>query len=122
MELRNRRLIKKTLLLSLLISTIFVLSLYAIFSSFWNEKPSTLDDAIYKQQISDLNKKNDSLKLSMEKKIDEIKTMQFKIDSLENLKPQIQIRYVEKIKEIENANAIDVYNDFKRIFANNNIK
>lgn len=113
---------KKTLLLSLLISTIFVLSLYAIFSSFWNEKPSTLDDAIYKQQISDLNKKNDSLKLSMEKKIDEIKTMQFKIDSLENLKPQIQIRYVEKIKEIENANAIDVYNDFKRIFANNNIK
>jgi len=113
---------KKTILLSLLISTIFVLSLYAIFFPFWNEKPSTLDDTIYKEQISELNKKNDSLKLSIQNKIDEIKTMELKIDSLENLKPKIQIRYVEKIKEIESANAIDVYNDFKRIFANNNIK
>ena len=121
MELRYRMIMKKTLLLSLLISTIFVLSLCLIFSGVYN-KPNDIDDAIYKQQISDLNKKNDSLKLSMEKKIDEIKTMQFKIDSLTNLKSQIQIRYVEKIKEIENANAIDVYNDFKRIFSNNNIK
>lgn len=85
-------------------------------------KKNSSENLIYNDQLAILKHKNDSLKKCIESKLYEIKTMQTKIDSFEQLKPQIEIRYVEKLKKIENASAIDVYNDFKHIFADNNIK
>ena len=44
------------------------------------------------------------------------------IDSLESLKPKITIQYEKRYKEIDNASAIGIVNEFKGIFAKDSIR
>ena len=72
--------------------------------------------------ISILSKENDSLKKQVALEMFIISNYQCKIDSLESLKPQIIIKYVQKNKSIDNANVNDLVNEYKGIFTKGNIK
>lgn len=72
--------------------------------------------------ISILSKENDSLKKQVALEMFIISQYQCKIDSLESLKPQIIIKYVQKNKSIDNANVNDLVNEYKGIFTKSNIK
>jgi hypothetical protein len=88
----------------------------------YNPKRSSNNDAIMKTEIQRLVALNQqTIELIAER---DIKIIKFatQIDSLEHLKPQIHIKYVTKYKEINDANANSVANEFKRVFTNANIK
>lgn len=80
-----------------------------------------IDTTLMKSQLDALKQENDSLiKDSEHHKAKGIK-FEAKIDSLEHLKPKIQYEYEKKYTQIDNANINGVVNDFKGIFADNNI-
>lgn len=68
------------------------------------------------QRIDSLQKHSDSLARYIGKKEDEMKILIKKVDSLQSLKPAIQIKYVNKYKEIDNASVGAVVNEFDSIF------
>jgi len=69
-----------------------------------------------------MSKENDSLKNEISLERIKISEYQCKIDSLEDLKPQVIIKYVQKNKSIDNANVNDLVNEYKGIFTKSNIK
>jgi hypothetical protein len=72
--------------------------------------------------IYKLEKQNDSLKKEISLELIKISEYQCKVDSLESLKPQVIIKYVQKNKSIDNANVNDLVNEYKGIFTKSNIK
>jgi hypothetical protein len=85
-------------------------------------KPIDSYEKFFQAEVKRLNELNQKAFLIIEERDKKIGIFTGKIDSLQNLKPKIHIEYVSKYKEIDDANANSVANDFKRIFANANIK
>lgn len=85
------------------------------------------EPAVYDQELIDSRYKQ--LELEYQATLDElnnIKEVNIKrdatIDSLQTLKPKLTYVYIEKSKEIDNANTIGVVNEFSDIFTNNGIE
>ena len=101
---------------------IIVLSIALAVVSWIAYKQPTYDNSLIEEQIQELQEKNKimgSYILYVEKTAF---LKQQKIDSLESLKPKIEIQYVNKIKEIDNASANVVASEFEGIFAKSNVK
>jgi hypothetical protein len=79
-------------------------------------------DAILTAEVNRLNGLNEQAVALIQERDAKIDKFTLQIDSLQKLKPKIQIEYVSKYKEINDANANSVANEFKRIFANAGIK
>lgn len=80
---------------------------------------NTINDS---DKTSILIKENDSLKkeIAFDKFV--ISQYQCRIDSLEKLKPEIIIKYVQKNKSIDNGTVNELINEYKGIFTKSNIK
>ncbi len=72
--------------------------------------------------IQIMKRENDSLKREILLESIKISEYENKIDSLESLKPQIIIKYVEKKKSIDNATTNNLVDEYKSIFTKSNIK
>jgi hypothetical protein len=102
---------------------IIVLSIALAVVSWIAYKPQPVyDNSLIEGQLQELKDKNKlmgSYILYVEKTAF---LKQQKIDSLESLKPKIEIVYVNKFKEIDNASANVIASEFKGIFAKSNVK
>lgn len=103
---------------------IFVLGLSLSVCLFllFKDDPKNLDIHFLENHIDSLNIKNNKL-LNDIKVIKSINTdFENKIDSLLNVKPKINIKYVTKYKEIDDANAFKLISLSDSIFTANGIK
>ena len=79
-----------------------------------------------KTEIENRFKKLEADKKRIEKRLDSINNvatiLYSKIDSIENLKPKITIKYVTKYNKIDNSNTNDLCKEFERIFTANHVK
>ena len=91
------------------------------FFLYFNKKDINFEKDLYDEKITLLKKERDSLNSLYFNSLEKIGCYKSQIDSLQNLKRKIKYVYIEKYKEIDSANAIDVYNKFKDIFSKNNI-
>lgn len=107
---------KKTIVIIILSIALAIVSYIA----FGKDEP-VFDNTLVENQLKALKQENDSLMADANKHIEKETKFEAKIDSLENLKPQIQYIYEKKYAQIDNANINSVVNDFKGIFADNNI-
>lgn len=89
--------------------------------AFWNE-PVPYDEKLIEKQKQEFKRQNDSLQRQIEYEKGKQAIFLTKIDSLQNLKPQIQIKYVTKYKEIDNANVGSIVSEFDTLFSNNGLK
>lgn len=94
---------------------------YFIFFGF-GDSPAPVD-------LTKYNKLEEKLKLNQLQYQENIKKLQANqdllinhIDSLDSVKSKTKVVYIEKIQVIDNISSIDLSNDFKRIFAKNNIE
>lgn len=87
----------------------------------YNNEPIFNDNNNY-NKVSSLLKENDSLKKEIALERFKISQYEIIVDSLQNLKPQIIYKYVQKNKSIDNANITDIVNDFKGVFTKANVK
>jgi len=79
--------------------------------------PTPYDKDYLEKQLNELKHTKDSLLKSITKlQADNFKS-QAVVDSLEKLKPKIQLVYVNKYKEIDNASAGTIVNEFDDVFA-----
>ncbi len=108
---------KKDIIIFVLCIALAILSYIA-----FGGKEIIYDDKFTKEQLKKLEESNkklwsevSELELSADKK-------QKRIDSLESLKPKIVIQYEKRYKEIDNASAISIVNEFKGIFAKDSIR
>lgn len=108
---------KKDIVILILCIAVGVLS-YISFGG----KETLYDDKFTKEELKRLEEKNKQLwsevsilEASSDKK-------QKTIDSLETLKPTIVIQYEKRYKQIDNASAISVVDQFKDIFARDSIR
>lgn len=76
----------------------------------------------YSKSVFILEKENDSLKKEIAFDRFVISQYQYRIDSLEKLKPEIIIKYVQKNKSIDNGTVNELINEYKGIFTKSNIK
>jgi hypothetical protein len=85
-------------------------------------EPPPYDIGLINSQVKAKEIENALLKESLaSEKLLRIKLFQ-QNDSLGNLKPKIEYRYVTKTNEIDNASVGDVVNDFQSVFTKDNIK
>lgn len=74
------------------------------------------------QEIFRLQQENDALVTQLAKSEIKSEIYQDKVDSLEGLKPKIEVKYVIKYKEIMLANGNQLANEFDSIFAKVGVK
>jgi hypothetical protein len=111
---------KKQLIIIVLSLLLGFLSGYFIFRP--TKKPLNYDEERIKKELNELKEKNKLLQsyvLYVEKQSFVLKC---RVDSLQSLKSKIEIKYVSKFKEIDDASAIGVVNEFERIFSKSNFK
>ena len=86
------------------------------------KQPLPYDQELIDKQMNELKEKNKMLQgyvLFVEKKSFELKC---RVDSLEALKPKIETKYVSKFKEIDDASAIGVVNEFQSILSKSGVR
>ena len=88
--------------------------------AFGKDSPE-IDNTLIENQLKAYKQENDSLIADANKHKKNTIKYEAKIDSLEKLKPKIQYEYEKRYSQIDNANINSVVNDFKGIFADNNI-
>ena len=114
---------KITINLSVFLGLVAVLfTLTGVCISLSNRKVDTTDINVVKANIKLLQQQNDSLSKVIVNNTFTVKSYKHKIDSLENLKPIIITRYVEKSNEIDAGSVSYVVNEYNSIFAKNGIK
>lgn len=103
--------------------TIIILSIALAIVSYiaFGKDAPVFDNTLVESQLKSLKQENDSLLTDAKMHQQKETKFEAKIDSLENLKPQIKYEYEKKYTQIDNANINGVVNDFKGIFADNNI-
>lgn len=107
---------KKTIIIIALCISLLIVGYIA-----YKPKQINIYESVMKAEIQRLTKLNQkTIQLISERDL-KINKFAIQIDSLEHLKPKIHIQYVSKYKEINDANANSVADEFKRIFANANI-
>ena len=106
------------------ILAIIILSVLVIILGYvaFNPKTEQYNDSLLKYTLNRLKTENDSLLNCIAVRDGEIKAFNSKIDSLQSLKPKIKIVYVEKYKEIDNANSGAIVAKFKNVFAKAGIR
>jgi len=107
----------KTFVITILSILVLILGYVA-----FKPKPAQYNDSILKYVLNRLKTANDSLIKEIARGDAEIIAYNSKIDSFQNLKPKIQTIYVTKYKEIDNANAGDIINEFSGVFSKIGIK
>jgi hypothetical protein len=108
---------KKTIAIIVLSVLVVILGWVA-----FKPKPNPYNDSLLKHELERLKTANDSLIKGIAKRDTKIIGFNAKIDSLQNLKPIIQTIYVTKYKEIDNASAGTIANEFTNVFTNAGIK
>lgn len=106
---------QKNILIVVLIVCLSIVS-YIAFSP---QKP--YDDSIIKERMDKLSHENDSLLNDNKLLRAERSSYYKKINSLNSLEPKIEIRYVEKYKQIDNASINSITNEFDSLFSKNGI-
>lgn len=103
---------------------IIILAIAVVILSYmaFKTEPQPTDSKYIKEQIQALKMANDSLMKNVTILEKQNVISQNTIDSLQKVKSKIQIKYVNKYKEIDNADASDIINEFDDIFTTNNIK
>ena len=76
----------------------------------------------YERLIEGLRKDNTMLLQSISRHEDEVRLYRTQIDSLEHLKKEKEIEYVNKYKEVDAADAPAIVAQFRSIFTANDIK
>lgn len=107
---------KKTITIIILSIALAIVSYIA----FGKDSPE-IDNTLIENQLKAYKQENDSLIADASKHLKNAIKYEAKIDSLEKLKPQIKLEYEKRYTQIDNANINSVVNDFKGIFADNNI-
>jgi hypothetical protein len=108
---------KKDIIIFVLCIAVGVLS-YVSFGG----KETVYDDKFTKEELKRLEEKNKQLWSEVGVLEAGADKKQKRIDSLESLKPTIVIQYEKRYKQIDNASAISVVNQFKDIFAKDSIR
>jgi hypothetical protein len=103
---------------------ILVLSIALSFFIFnwFTDKPKNLDTNFLESQINSLNTKNNNLLIDIKYHNNKSLGFKYTIDSLLNVKPKINIRYVTKYKEIDNSSVFELISMSDSIFHANGIK
>jgi membrane-bound ClpP family serine protease len=70
-----------------------------------------------KRSVDSIQRHSDSLIMLIATTEQRVNRMKMVIDSLENVKPQIVVKYVKKYKEIDSASAGTVVTEFDSIFS-----
>jgi hypothetical protein len=79
-------------------------------------------DVNFKEAIANIERQNDSLLKSVEQDKKEIYKFNKRIDSLEEVKNKIIVKYKFKENEIDKSSSAHLVNEFKDIFASSGIK
>lgn len=79
-------------------------------------------DVNFKEAIAHIERQNDSLLKSVEQDKKEIYKFNKRIDSLEELKNKVIIKYKFKENEIDKSSSAHLVNEFKDIFTSSGIK
>ena len=79
-------------------------------------------DANFKEAIAHIERQNDSLLKSVEQDKKEIEKFNRRVDSLEEVKNKIIVKYKYKENEIDKSSSAHLVNEFKDIFASSGIK
>lgn len=79
-------------------------------------------DVNFKEAIAHIERQNDSLLKSVEQDKKEIEKFNRRVDSLEEVKNKIIVKYKFKENEIDKSSSAHLVNEFKDIFASSGIK
>lgn len=79
-------------------------------------------DVNFKEAIAHIERQNDSLLKSVEQDKKEIEKFNRRVDSLEEVKNKIIVKYKFKENEIDKSSSAHLVNEFKDIFAGCGIK
>jgi hypothetical protein len=80
------------------------------------------NDVNFKEAIAHIERQNDSLLKSVEQDKKEIEKFNRRVDSLEEVKNKIIVKYKFKENEIDKSSSAHLVNEFKDIFASSGIK
>lgn len=106
---------------SIFVSIIILLIGYLAFKDKNNNNEPTYK-LLYKNRLKLLNEEKKAILISIDSIKFEIKKRELIIDSLKNLKPQIQLKYVIKYKQIDSANSFTIVDEFKQLFAKDSVQ
>lgn len=89
---------------------------------FLKEKPIAYDYDLIKQQKEAIQRENEILLKSINKKSNQITIFESKIDSLEKAKSKIEIQYVNIYKKIDGYSNAALIKQLDSVFANSNVR
>lgn len=89
---------------------------------YFKPEPALFDSKLLQMQYDSLKVQKTRLESEISVLQADNKAKKVRIDTLENKKPKIKLIYVNKSKEIDNANVGTVVNEFSSIFATGGIK
>lgn len=103
---------------------IIILSIMVVILGYiaFKPKPNPYNEDLAKHELERLNKENSTLIQTIAGRDVKIIGFNAKIDSLENLKQQTKIIYVNKYQEIDGSSATNVAKEFNDMFTNAGIK
>lgn len=103
---------------------IIILSILVVILGYiaFQPNPNPYNEELAKHELERLKQENSTLVKTIAGRDVKIIGFNTKIDSLESLKPIIKTIYVTKYKEIDNASATAISNEFNNIFTNAGIE
>ena len=113
-----------TVVIDLKALVIMILSIALVVVGYIAFKHSDIpyDQKFTEAQLKELKHEKDSLLIDIGKRQGEKEKARAIIDSLQKLKPRIQIQYDKKYKDVDNASASTVINQFKDVLSKGGVK
>ena len=101
---------------------ILITGLLFFYKITYKEVTNKIEANTLKKKYDSLNLVIDSLSLKLIRILEQRELYENKIDSLQELKPKIVIKYVNKSNKIDESSVITIVNEFEGIFSKNSIK
>lgn len=110
----------------LIVGILVLLSMYSLLTSLEKKKVKTpinpLQEEATKTKLQRLEDDKKALQIKILEQETKSKDLLEVVDSLENLKPKIKVKYVTKYKDIDSAGSMLLAKEFDSIFSSHNIK
>lgn len=109
-QLVSAKLWKRTKITLLVLSILLVIAISIIITQYRANKTANLDTSYFDRKIERLESENDSLYQMVELSENDIIEYDRLLDSLQKIKPEIQIKYVKIYEKVDNATTIELVN------------
>jgi ABC-type anion transport system duplicated permease subunit len=106
-----------------IIAILVLLTMYSLLTSLDKKQvKSPINKELIDVETKRIADQKKAIELSLDEQEKQVKILLKKLDSLQNSKTKIQIKYVTKYREIDSASSFVLAKEFDSIFSSHNLK